>query len=196
MFDDFDPRDLPFDDDEAEFIADEPPPRPVEDIENLLLELGRRIQCDPEPSLRHPGQEPLPEWRGADVVVTSDLLYEPDPEDFMEGHNLRVRTVHALPLTWLFMELWDAFDGWLDFSNKYGFYGTLGQTAIGKVSSSLPESPDHRALLKAVLARAFEFLAVLRENEALPRDSMVVLHSTDSEGRQLRIDGATGEETA
>ena len=52
------------------------------------------------------------------------------------------------------------------------------------------------AVLKAVLARAFEFLAVLRENEALPRDSMLVLHSTDGEGRQLRIDGATGEETA
>jgi hypothetical protein len=165
---------------------------PVE-IEERLVTLGKRIETEPVSKLRHEGQGSLPEWRGADVIVTSDPLFE--PEDFVEATKLVVRTVHAKPLTWLFMEIWDAFTGHLDFTNKHGFYGELAYAALDVLAREQPD-PDCRKLLKAVLARAFDLLGHLQKHHNLPLQSALVLHGMNAEGQQSRIDAATGEPTA
>jgi hypothetical protein len=188
------PSSEPLDDDEDDILhfpgskALSPP-----EIESMLIELGRRIDTEPEPSLRHSGQMSLPEWRGSDVIVTSDFLFE--AQDIFQATKLAVRTNHALPLTWLFMELWDVFAGHLDGGNKYCFYGDLAYAALDALASEQPD-PDYRKVLHAVLSRSFDFLKFLRSHKCLPPDSMVVLHGANAEGQQIRIDAFTGEITA
>jgi hypothetical protein len=161
-------------------------------IESQLIEVGRRVSRDPASSLHHPAQRDMPEWSGADVRITSDFIYEPQ---FMESHDLFVRTQHAVPLTWLFLEVRDAFGDFLDASNKYGFYGSLGQAAMNQLAATQPEPDDPGQLLCSVLDRAFDWLHVLRDEGAIPPNSDIVIHSSDTEGRQIRIDPKTGRET-
>jgi len=183
-----------FPDDDEDDIDDAPEPEALTpaEIEFRLINLGHRINTEPDSSLRHAGQVELREWRGAGVIVTSDLLFE--PQDMIEASKLVVRTAHALPLTWLFMEFWEAFSGHLDASNKYGFYGDLASAALDALAREQPD-PDCRKILQAVLARGFHFLDYLRSNQCLPPESMIVIHSTNAEGQQVRIDASTGETT-
>jgi hypothetical protein len=182
------------DEDDEDDVFDSPEPEALNptEIELRLIQLGHRVSTEPESALRHAGQISLPEWRGAGVIVTSDLLFE--PQGMIEATKLVVRTSHALPLTWLFMEFWDVFAGHLDAGNKCGFYGDLASAALDTLAREQPD-PDYRTILQAVLARGFYFLAFLRSQECLPPDSMVVIHSTTTEGQQIRIDAATGETT-
>lgn len=187
------PPDLPFFDEEDEADWEGPEGLDPLEIESRLLALGDRIRRDPESALQHPGQQALPEWRGADVIVTSDPLFE--PQDCMEATKLVVRTAHARPLTWLFMELWDTFSGHLDFSNKYGFYGDLAHAALEVLAREQPD-PECRKVLHAVLGRAFQHLEHLDAEGCLPPQAPLILHAMNAEGQQLRIDAATGEPTA
>ena len=142
--------------------------------------MGRRIKTESVTNLYHEGQGQLPEWRGADLIVTSDLRFKPG--DFTEATKLVVRTVYAKPLTWLFMEIWDVFDGHLDYSNKYGFYGELGHAALDVLAREQPDL-DCRKVLNAVLARVFDLLGHLRKHHKLPMQSTVVLHGMDADCR-------------
>jgi hypothetical protein len=165
----------------------------VEALEDRLLALGRQLDGERSPRPRHPDQAGMPEWRGADVVVTSN--FESTARNFVDGHDLMVRTRHAVAVTWLFLELRDAFSGWLDASNKYGFFGALGQAALAHLAVHQPESEDPRPLLRAVLACAFQWLPIIRENDAVPPNAECLMHVQDTEGRQRRIDMETGSET-
>lgn len=160
-------------------------------IEQQLLELALRIGRAQPDALVHSRQNEIPEWTGADVRLTSDFSWE--PKTFADEHDLLVRTRHACPLTWLFFELRDAFDGHLDAGNKYGFYGSLGQAALNHLARHQPEADDFRPLLKCVLAEAFQGLDLLRRHGSLPDQSEIVVHAKDKEGRQSRTDCETGE---
>ncbi|MFM7605600.1 MAG: hypothetical protein ACKO8Z_10435, partial [Prosthecobacter sp.] len=70
----------------------------TDEVENALLDLGRCIQTAPATNKRHPQQDSLLEWRGADVIVTSDFAEK--PAHFAEQMDLVVRTRHAQTLTW------------------------------------------------------------------------------------------------
>ena len=163
----------------------------IEQLEDKLLVLGRRIDLNQPESSRHPDQQSLPEWCGADTRITSDFVFE--PTDWHDKHELLVRTIHAKPLTWLFLELRDVFNPWLDASNKYGFYGSLAKTALQHLATNQPEADDPRPLLRAVLGAAFRDLADATLEGELT-DAGIILHERDSEGRQKRIDIETGEE--
>ena len=169
----------------------EPNPESPDAIESKLIKLGEMILTEPTERLAHRDQDQLPEWRGADVRVTSDFAFE--PKDFMEGHNLLVRTQHAKALTWLIFELRDAFAGWLDYGNKCGFFGALAQAALNHLAAHQPESDDAKPLLRAVLAEAFQSWEALRQYGNLPPDAAVVFHQRDSEGRQSRTNLEDGK---
>jgi len=128
----------------------------------------------------------MPEWQGADVIITSDFTGTGQVSGFW-GHDLMVRTRHAQPLTWLFLEARDAFGDELDFRNKYGFYGSLAEAALAHLAQHQPEDADHRSLLKAVLTQAFSFHAELRKHGSISDNASIILHSTDEEGRQQRL---------
>lgn len=162
-------------------------------IESRLITLGQRLGKHPASLLRHPDQDRMPEWTGADVRITSDFQFE--PKNFMDAHDFLVRTRHAIPLTWLFLEVRDAFDGLLNASNKYGFYGSLAEVALEHLAAHQPEASDPGALLRAVLARAFDWLRMLKEDGEIPANAGIVIHTLDAEGRQRRIDPESGRET-
>lgn len=161
-------------------------------IEDRLILFGQKM-ANAAASLRHPAQTEIPEWTGADVKVTSDFAWE--PQDFIASHDLLVRTRHAQPLTCLFFEIRDAFGGWLDASNKYGFYGSLAQAAQKHLAANQPEPEDPQPLLRAVLSVAFDWLNVLRHQGLIPPNADIVIHCQDSEGRQDRIGQKDGRDT-
>jgi len=194
-----------------------------EAIEDGLMEMGRVIEAGGP--WTHPEMERIvlqsresrtveergmPEWRGADIRITSDFktdlvpLHRPRPirssrpaegmryaPEFNEpnyfDHDLTVRTRHAGPATWFVFQMRDLFDGWLDYGNKYGFYELLAQAALEHLAANQPEPEDAKPLLRAMLTRAFLMLEVAKEHHVWPDDAMMVLHSQDQEGNQVRI---------
>jgi len=156
-----------------------------EAIEDGLKDMGRLIEAGGP--WTHPEMDRIPEWRGADIRITSDF-----EKDFCEpgyfDHDLTVRTRHAGPATWFVFQMRDLFDGWLGWSNKYGFYELLAQAALEHLAGNQPEPEDAKPLLRAMLAQGFAILGVAKEHHIWPDDAMVVLHTRDDEGNQFRKD--------
>lgn len=155
-----------------------------EGIEDGLMGMGRAIEAGGP--WTHPEMDRIPEWRGADIRITSHF-----ERDFNEpghfDHDLTVRTRHAGPATWFVFQMRDLFDGWLDWGNKYGFYELLAQAALEHLAGNQPEPEDAKPLLRAMLTRAFLMLEVAKEHHVWPDDAMVVVHSRDEEGNQFRM---------
>jgi len=154
-----------------------------EGIEDGLMGMGRAIEAGGP--WTHPEMDRIPEWKGADIRITSDF-----ERDFSEpgyfDHDLTVRTRHAGPATWFIFQMRDLFDGWLDWGNKYGFYELLAQAALEHLAANQPEPEDAKPLLRAMLTRAFLMLEVAKEHHVWPDDAMLVMHSRDEEGNQFR----------
>ena len=155
-----------------------------EEIADRLLGLGRVIEAGGP--WTHPEMDRIPEWRGADVRFTSDFETDFEARDPFY-HDLTVRTRSAGPATWFVFQMRDLFDGWLDYANKYGFYELLAQAALEHLAANQPESENAKPLLRAMLTQAFLMLEVAKEHHVWPDDAMMVLHSQDDEGNQIRI---------
>ena len=147
------------------------------------MDLGRVIEAGGP--WAHPEMERIPEWKGADIRITSDFERNFNEPGYFD-HDLTVRTRHAGPATWFVFQMRDLFDGWLDWGNKYGFYELLAQAALEHLAANQPEPEDARPLLRAMLTRAFLMLEVAKEHHVWPDDAMVVVHSQDEEGTQFR----------
>ena len=154
-----------------------------EGIEDGLMGMGRLIEAGGP--WTHPEMERIPEWRGADIRISSDFEKNYQEPGYFD-HDLTVRTRHAGSVTWFVFQMRDLFDGWLDYGNKYGFYELLAQAALEHLAANQPEPEDAKPLLRAMLTRAFLMLEVAKEHHVWPDDAMMVLHSQDDEGNQLR----------
>ncbi len=154
-----------------------------EGIEDGLMGMGRAIEAGG--AWTHPEMDRIPEWRGADIRITSDFERDFNEPGYFD-HDLTVRTRHAGPATWFIFQMRDLFDGWLDGGNKYGFYELLAQAALEHLAGNQPEPEDAKPLLRAMLTRAFLILEIAKEHHVWPDDAMVVVHSRDEEGNQYR----------
>ena len=154
-----------------------------EAIEDGLMDMGRLIEVGGP--WTHPEMDRIPEWRGADIRITSDFKTEFNEANYFD-HDLTVRTRHAGSATWFIFQMRDLFDGWLDWGNKYGFYELLAQAALEHLAVNQPELEDARPLLRAMLVQGFAILGVAKEHHVWPDDSMMVLHFKDQEGNQVR----------
>ena len=154
-----------------------------EAIEDGLMDMGRAIEAGGP--WTHPEMERIPEWRGADIRITSDFEMNYQAPEYFD-HDLTVRTRHAGSVTWFVFQMRDLFDGWLDGGNKYGFYELLAQAALEHLAANQPEPEDPRPLLRAMLTRAFLMLEVAKEHHVWPEDAVVVVHAQDQEGNQYR----------
>ncbi len=163
---------------------DEPKVLGVGAIEDGLMDMGRAIEAGGP--WKHPEMERIPEWRGADIRITSDFKTDFNDPNYFD-HDLTVRTRHAGSATWFVFQMRDHFDGWLDYGNKYGFYELLAQAALEHLAENQPEPEDAKPLLRAMLTRAFLMLEVAKEHHVWPDDAMMVLHSQDEEGNQVRM---------
>jgi hypothetical protein len=154
-----------------------------EAIEDGLMDMGRAIEAGGP--WTHSEMDRIPEWRGADIRITSDFKTDFNEPNYFD-HDLTVRTRHAGAATWFVFQMRDLFDGWLDYSNKYGFYELLAQAALEYLAANQPEPEDAKPLLRAMLTRAFLMLEVAKEHHVWPDDAMMVVHSHDEEGNQFR----------
>jgi hypothetical protein len=154
-----------------------------EEIEDGLMGMGRLIEAGGP--WTHPAMERIPEWRGADILITSDFKTDFNDLNYFH-HDFIVRTRHAGPVTWFIFQMRDLFDGWLDRGNKYGFYELLAGSALEHLAGNQPELEDARPLLRAMLTKSFAILEVIKEHHTWPDDAMVVLHTMDDEGNQFR----------
>ena len=154
-----------------------------EGIEDGLMGMGRAIEAGGP--WTHPEMDRIPEWKGADIRITSDFERNFKEPGYFD-HDLTVRTRHAGPATWFIFQMRDLFDGWLDWGNKYGFYELLAQAALEHLAANQPEPEDAKPLLRAMLNRAFLMLEIAKEHSVWPDDSMLVLHSHGEEGNQFR----------
>ena len=68
-----------------------------EGIEDGLMGMGRLIEAGGP--WTHPEMERIPEWRGADIRITSDFEKNYQEAGYFD-HDLTVRTRHAGPVTW------------------------------------------------------------------------------------------------
>ena len=154
-----------------------------EAIEDGLMDMGRAIEAGGP--WTHPEMERIPEWRGADIRITSDFEKNYQEPGYFD-HDLTVRTRHAGSATWFVFQIRDRFDGWLDAGNKYGFYELLAKAALEHLAANQPEPEDAKPLLRAMLTRAFLMLEVAKEHHVWPDDTMILAHSQDQEGNQFR----------
>jgi hypothetical protein len=163
-----------------------------EEIEDGLMAMGRVIEAGGP--WTHPEMDRIPEWRGADIRITSDFESDFNEPGYFD-HDLTVRTRHAGPATWFIFQMRDLFDGWLDWGNKYGFYELLAQAALEHLAGNQPEPEDAKPLLRAMLTRAFLMLEVAKEHHVWPDDAMMVAHAQDEEGNQFRkhLEGSSFE---
>ncbi len=154
-----------------------------EAIEDGLMDMGKAIEAGGP--WTHPEMARIPKWRGADIRITSDFKTDFNEANYFD-HDLTVRTRHAGPVTWFVFQMRDLFDGWLDAGNKYGFYELLAKAALEHLAGNQPEPEDARPLLRAMLVQGFAILGVAKEHHIWPDDAMMVLHTRDDEGNQLR----------
>lgn len=122
-------------------------------LDAQIMSLSQAINQKPSAELWHQEMSAMPEWCGADLKVTSGSFYQ-EERSFFDSQLLAIHTRHAPQLTWLLLELKDAFSEQLDHLNKYKFYGNLGAAAQKHLAGE-PETADHRPLLHAVLAVAY-----------------------------------------
>ena len=155
-----------------------------EAIEDGLMDMGRAIEAGWP--WTHPEMKNIPEWRGADIRITSDFKTDFNEANYFD-HDLTVRTRHAGPVTWFIFQMRDLFDGWLDTGNKYGFYELLAKAALEHLAGNQPEPEDAQPLLRAMLVQGFAILGVAKEHHIWPDDAMMVLHTRDDEGGQFRM---------
>ena len=155
-----------------------------EGIEDGLMGMGRLIEAGGP--WTHPEMERIPEWRGADIRITSDFEKNYQEPGYFD-HDLTVRTRHAGSVTWFVFQMRDLFDGWLDGGNKYGFYELLAQAALEHLATTQPEPEDARPLLRAMLTRAFLMLEIAKQHHVRPDDTKMVVHAQDQEGNQYMM---------
>ena len=163
-----------------------------EAIEDGLMDIGRTIEAG-EP-WTHPEMERIPEWRGADIRITSNFKTDFNEANYFD-HDLTVRTRHAGSATWFVFQMRDLFDGWLDYGNKHGFYELLGKAALEHLAGNQPEPEVAKPLIRATLTQEFLILEVARQHHVWPDDARLVFHFLGKEGNQLRkeVKGASYE---
>jgi hypothetical protein len=105
----------------------------------------------------HLQQREMPEWQGAGVKIRSSETPVGSPTAIQHNDQPTLLTRHAFALTWLLLELRDAFGEKIDFSNKYEFYGELEEVARRHLSTYQPEPSDPRPLLFSVFAEALRW---------------------------------------
>ena len=88
-----------------------------------------------------------PDWGGADVVIGPPPRPVPTVDGFYPDPDY-VATKHHRELSWLFEQLRDLFAPYIDFMNKYEFYGRLADVA----NSHLEEEGDDETPVSLLIA--------------------------------------------
>ena len=85
----------------------------------------------------------IKEWGGADVIISDkktpelikwsenqSIIIDLNNNSFVSPGNRLIISKYSKELSWLFYELKAIFHDYIDFSNKYQFYGILAESAL------------------------------------------------------------------
>ena len=95
------------------------------------------------------------DWGGADVVIGPPPRPVPTADGFYPDRDY-VATKHHRELSWLFEQLRDLFVPYIDYMNKYEFYGRLADSANRFIVKYGDE--EQRNVIQAVLHEAESML--------------------------------------
>ena len=102
-------------------------------------------------------------FQGADVRISTVRSgnFSTWPTDYQE-----VSSEFAPQISWLFIELRDCFQSFLNYQNKYWFFGTLAQSTKVSVGAQIPaEHEDLLSSLEGPLRTAFTIQAALERSK-------------------------------
>lgn len=85
-------------------------------------------------------------WSGADVMVTADASIDPK-----ESHDKIVLISNPRPLTRLMESLCDICKPYLNYVNKYGFYGRIADIANQYVTKNGDPGDDQKEMLALII---------------------------------------------
>ena len=114
-------------------------------------------------------------FRGADIIVLEPGSPLINQQAHWLDNDVRIVTPHAKELSWLLIKLRDLFYEYdlIDYSNKYIFFGELGQVAIKYHESGRGSKRDKQGLLIAVYNEAEIILkTMLKYDQFPPRDEL------------------------
>ena len=121
----------------------------LERITRNVFELESNVSCGYLDDEIKAGYSP--EWRGADVGITSDF----SSENF--HHDYTVRTRHAKQLTWLMYQLKSLCKEYLNFGTKYEFYETVAKNAESYINLHGDDEVDVRKMIVHLLQQVQAF---------------------------------------
>jgi hypothetical protein len=107
-------------------------------------------------------------WAGADVVVCTAA-----PEGYGDG-DTHVATPFTGELSWLIEYVKQVFSGFIDFQNKYAFYGRLADAAIRYHATREPSLQNPKDLCFAVLREAARILGEEERGGFADRDTVLL----------------------
>jgi len=114
---------------------------------------------------QYAGKKRYESWRGADVIVTSENTFiQKKSVDLSGGKHLMllsssgdadvvVVTDNPYPIVWMLYSLRNNSKGYIDFRNKYEFYGRVAEAAKLFLEKK-PDQKNDRQLLLACLSEA------------------------------------------
>jgi len=105
------------------------------------------------------------EWVGADVAFVD----HEDERFAVHGWSpcLQVPSPHYLALGWLVRQLRELMGAWLDYANKYEYYGRLGR-AVNEFTTLYGREVPQEAVLLACLHEAYALADQFSQEGALP----------------------------
>jgi hypothetical protein len=94
----------------------------------------------------------MKEWRGADVIITSNYSEE------ISSKYIVVRTVNAKQVTWLMIQLRELCTNYINYLNKYEFYGTIAENAIAFIEKHGDKDSNSKVMIIHLLNQVIVLL--------------------------------------
>ena len=151
----------------------------INKAEDTILSHGRNIETLHHSQQKLPQINSAPEWRGAGVIITSDMTYK--PADMFDANAFIVHSTHASRLAWTVGMIKAAFDPYLHASNKDEFYLDLARVAKRRLKNSSDTPEDCTRAQKDMVSNALEKLRLIKRGKIFPETDASVLTGPPSD---------------
>jgi hypothetical protein len=147
--------------------------------EDTILSHGKDIETLPHGQQKSLRNKSVPEWRGAGVIITSDMGYK--PADMFDANAFIVRSVHAGRLAWTVEMIQEAFRPYLNASTKDEFFLDLARVVKRRLKNSDDTPEDCTHAQKDMVSNALEKLRLIKRGKTFPETDASVLTDPPSD---------------
>ena len=151
----------------------------INKAEDTILSHGRDIETLPHSEQKLLRNNSGPEWRGAGVIITSDMAYK--PTDMFDANAFIVHSTHASRLVWTVSMIQAAFRHYLIASNKDEFFLDLARVAKRRLKDSGDTPEGCTRAQKDMVSNALEKLRIIKRGKIFPETDASVLTGPPSD---------------